>query len=456
MTTTHRITKGLDLKLVGAPEPTVVDASEPLMVGLEPAEFPDVKPKLMVEEGEVVRTGQAIFRDKNDPDLRFVSPVTGKVAKLVYGERRLLLRVEISPQPGDEHAPEATVSADELLKIDRRELIVRLKHAGLWQLLRQRPIGRLVRGDRVPAAVFVNGMDTEPLACDPALAVRGSGEAFQAGIEVLRRLAEGNKVYLAVRDAVVQPSEFLQAKGVETHSFAGPHPAGLVGTHIAAIRPLGSGEIAYAIKAADVVLIGQWILSGHYPTHRIVAVAGSAAPVRKYFRVRLQAAAMTLTGGKPLSDDVRLIAGTVLSGTKIAGDGYLGLLTQTLTCIPEGIGKRDLFGWITPQFSRLSASRAVLSWLAPKKEYEVDARLHGGHRPIVNIGTWEAMTPLDIHPTFLMRAIEANDLEEALHLGLLEVTEEDLALCTFADPCKIDIGPVIRRGLDMVEEEGGV
>lgn len=453
--TTTRITKGLDLKLAGAPEPTVVDAPEPLMVGIEPAEFADVKPKVLVEEGQTVRTGQAVYRDKVDPEVCFASPVTGRVARVVFGERRLLLRVEISPQPAEEHEPGATVSGDELTRIDRVELILRLKHAGLWPLIRQRPIGRLVRGDRVPAAVFVNGMDTEPLACDPAIAVRGSGAAFQAGIEVLRRLADGRKVYLTVRDAVVQPQEFLQAKGVETHSFAGPHPSGLVGTHIANLQPLKPGEIAYAIKAQDVVLLGKWLLDGRYPTHRVVAVGGSAAPTRKYFRVRLHAAAMTLTGGKPLPNEVRVIAGTVLSGNKIPGDGYLGLSTHTLTCIPEGAGQRDLFGWISPSFGRLSASRAVLSWLSPKQEYTVDARLNGGHRPIVNIGTWEAMTPLDIHPTFLMRAIEANDLEEALQLGLLEVTEEDLALCTFADPCKIDVGKVIRRGLDMVEEEGG-
>lgn len=456
MTTTHRITKGCDLRLAGAPEAAVVDAPEPLLVGIEPAEFPEIKPKLLVEEGQRVRTGEALFRDKLDPELQFASPATGKVTRLVYGERRLLLRVEVSPEPVDEHEPGAIVTPSELAGIDRKELMLRLKRAGLWQLLRQRPLGRIVRGDRVPAAVFVNGMDTEPLACDPALAVRGTGQAFQAGVDVLRRLADGRPVYLTVRDSVVQPEEFLQAKGVEVHSFAGPHPAGLVGTHIARIRPLAPGEIAYAVRAQDVVAIGQWLLRGQFPTHKVVAVAGSAAPDRRHFRVRRNAAVMTLTGGKPLPADVRVISGTVLSGMQVGGEGFLGMLAHTLTCIPEGKGRRDLFGWIMPKLDRLSVTRAVGSWWRPKTTFEVDARLNGGPRPIVNIGTWEAMTPLDIHPTFLVRAIQANDLEEALQLGLLEVTEEDVALCTFADPCKIDVGLVIRRGLDMVEEEGGV
>lgn len=453
--TTHRIQRGFDLKLAGAPEPTVVNAPEPLLVGLDPAEFAGVKPKALVEEGERVCTGQALFRDKVDPDVHFASPVTGRVTKVVYGERRLLLRVEVSPEPIDQHTPGATLSASELGSLSRPELLRRIKQAGLWPLIRQRPIGRLVRGDKVPAAVFVNGMDTEPLACDPAVAVRGTGEAFQIGVEVLRRLADGRKVYLTVRDQVVQPHEFVSAKNLETHSFAGPHPAGLVGTHIRTLQPLKPGEIAYAVKAQDVVLLGQWVQTGRYPSHRVVAVGGSAAPQRQYFRVRQCAAAMTLTGGKPPAPEVRVINGTVLSGTQIANDGFLGYLTHTLTCIPDGKGRRDLFGWIMPQFGKLSASRAVLSWLTPKKEYEVDARLHGGARPIVNIGAWEAMTPLDIHPSFLVRAIQANDLDEALHLGLLEVTEEDVALCTFADPCKIDVGQVIRQGLDMYEKEGG-
>ena len=454
MTTTHRITKGFDIRLAGGAEPTITGASEPLLVALDPAEFPGVKPKLLVAEGDRVCTGQPLFRDKVDPDVNFCSPATGKVTKVVIGERRALLRVEVTPESSDEFASAAKVSASEVGKLDRAELVKRLKLAGLWQLFRQRPVGRLVRTDKVPAAIFVNGMNTEPLACDPALAVRGQGVAFQAGLDLLKRLTDG-KVFLSVRDAVVQPAEFVQAKGVETHTFSGPHPAGLVGTHIRFIQPLKTGEVAYALNAQDVTALGQWVTTGNFPTHVVVAVVGSMAPKRGCFRVRRGAAAFTLTGGKPLGDEVRVIAGTVLNGTVIGGSGFLRYHTQTLTCMPDGGDRRDLFGWALPAVGKHSASRAVLSWLAPKKEYDLDARLHGGPRAIVNLGQWEAMTPLDVLPTFLVRAIQAKDLEEAISLGLLEVTEEDVALCTFADPCKIDVGAVIRAGLDMYEKESG-
>jgi Na+-transporting NADH:ubiquinone oxidoreductase subunit A len=170
--------------------------------------------------------------------------------------------------------------------------------------------------------------------------------------------------------------------------------------------------------------------------------------------VRQNAPIATLTGGQPLPGDVRVINGNVLHGAAAPPDGYLAFGNKTLTIIPEGEGKRDLFGWALPQFDKLSKSRSVFSWLKPKKEYVVDTRLNGGHRPIVNIGAWESVMPLDILPTFLVRAIQANDIEEAIKLGLLEVTEEDVALCTFVDPCKIDVGEVIRQGLDMYEKEG--
>jgi Na+-transporting NADH:ubiquinone oxidoreductase subunit A len=193
--------------------------------------------------------------------------------------------------------------------------------------------------------------------------------------------------------------------------------------------------------------------SGHYPAKCVVAVGGSHAAVRKYYRVR-QGAPVSLALGAAPQGDVRVIAGTVLHGAAVAQDSWLPFRTATLSVIPEGTGQRDLFGWALPQFGKLSASRSVFSWLFPKKEYVLDARLNGGHRPIVNIGSWESVTPLDIIPSYLIRAIQANDIEEAVKLGLLEVTEEDVALCTFVDPCKIDVGAIVRQGLDMFEREG--
>lgn len=444
--TSHKITKGYDLRLAGAAEAVFADGGLPASVAFDTAEFPGVKPKALVKEGDLVQTGQPLFLDKRDRDILWRSPVTGRVASMQFGERRFLQRVVIVPQ-GSEQPAELPKPAG-----SRAELRKAIKNAGLWNLFVQRPLGRMPLGEQDPAAIFINGMDSAPLAADPCFATRDQSAELQAGLDLLAKLTDG-KLYLSLRQGGDHQGQARALRGVEVHEFAGPHPAGNVGTHIAHIRPLKTGEIAYALRLQDVARLGQWAKTGRYPATTVVAVVGSAAPVRKYLRVRQGAALASLLGTAALGD-VRVIDGNVLHGTAVAMDGHLSTRTSTVTVIPEGTDQRDLFGWALPQFGKLSLSRSVLGWLLPKKQYVVDARLNGGHRPIVNIGAWEAVMPLDIHPAYLVRAIEANDMEEAVKLGLLEVTEEDVALCTFADPCKIDVGSIVRKGLDLYEREG--
>ncbi|MFY9341153.1 MAG: Na(+)-translocating NADH-quinone reductase subunit A [Planctomycetota bacterium] len=448
--TTHTIQRGYDLPLAGRPEPVVVDAAEPARVCLDTAEFPGIKPKALVKEGDAVKTGQPLFLDKLDRDLVWCSPVTGTVQRLDFGERRFLLRVVVDNAVArggkEEFADQGRPGAD------RDSVVKALKNAGLWQLLRQRPVGKMAQSQKEPAAIFVNGMDSAPLAADPCLAVVGRKAELQAGLDLLQKLTRG-KVYLTLRAAGDHQSELRDLRGCEVHDFAGPHPAGLVGTHISCIRPLKTGEVAWTLTVQDLARIGEWARTGRFPAKTVVALAGSAAPAKKHFRVRACGEVAACNGGKPFAGDVRVINGTVLHGNVVGQDGCLGFFNKTLTVIPEGTGARDLFGWALPQFGKLSWHRSVFSWLLPKQAHVVDARLNGGHRPIVNIGAWEGVTPLDIHPSYLVRAIQANDLEEAVKLGLLEVTEEDVALCTFVDPCKIDVGQVIRQGLDMYEKE---
>ena len=448
--TTHTIKKGFDLRLAGRPEPVLADAAEPARICIETAEFPGIKPKVLVKEGDLVKTGQPLFLDKQDRDIVWCSPASGKVARLDFGERRFLLRIVLenaAAQGGKEEFAELPRPTG-----DRESVIKAIKNAGLWPLLRQRPIGKMANSQKQPVAIFVNGMDSTPLAADPVFATQGKKAELQAGVELLQKLTQG-RVYLCLRAGGDHQSDARDLKGVEVHDFQGPHPSGLVGTHISRISPLKAGEVAWTLTLQDLARLGEWARTGRYPAKTVVALSGSAAPVRKYFRVRQNGLVAALTGGSPIVGDVRVINGTVLHGNVTPADGYLGYHSKTVTAIPEGTGQRDLFGWALPQFGKLSWHRSVFSWLAPKKEYVLDARLNGGHRPIVNIGAWEAVTALDIIPSYLVRAIQANDVEEAVKLGLLEVTEEDVALCTFVDPCKIDVGQVIRQGLDMYEKE---
>jgi len=458
--TTHRISKGFDIRIAGQPEARLVDVPDPDVVAVRPTDFPGthapgMKAKLLVAEGDEVATGQPLFLDKNDPEIVFCSPMTGVVKAAELGARRALLQVVVERKGTERFFDGPKVDVANLAGCEPAALIAALKGAGLWPLLCQRPLARIARSEKTPVAIYVNGMDTEPLAADPAFAVQGSGDDLKLGLRMLARLTSG-KVYLTVRDGSAS-KEFDGAAAavdsVEQHRFSGPHPAGLVGTHIAAIQPLKDGETAWYLKAQDAVLLGQWLRTGHYPAHRVVAVAGTRAPERRYVRVRQGAPLVSVLGGT-VGDDVRCINGTVLSGTAEPADGNLGFYAHTVTAMPDGEGERDLFGWALPQFGRHSASRSVWSWLTPKKEYDLDARLHGGPRGMVNLGQMESVMALDVYPTFLCRAIQAGDLEEALSLGLLDVAEDDVALCTFVDPSKLDVGSVIREGLDLYEREG--
>ena len=448
---THKITKGFDIPLAGEADRSLVDAPESATVAVEPTEFPGIKAKLLVKEGDEVETGQPLFFDKFQPETRWCSPATGRVREIVLGARRAVQRVVIERSDAERFASIPHVAAEAVGSTSREDLIEALCGAGLWSLIRQRPVGRTADPAATPVAIYVNGMDTEPLAADPAFALQGRGEDLQAGIDVLRRLTEG-PVYVTVK-AQEQAKEFQGLHGVELHAFHGPHPSGLPGTHIHAIRPMKAAEVCWTVRAQHAALIGEWVRTGHYPTHRIVAVAGTSAPERRYYRVRQGSELATVTGGAALGDDVRVIDGTVLSGT--AGSGVVGFGTTTITAIPEGTGHRDLLGWMLPQPSRPTFHRAVTFLLGGGgKKRPIDTRLNGGLRGIVNIGAWEAVTPLDIYPTWLIRAIQANDLDEAIKLGLLEVTEEDVALCTYVDPCKIDVGAIVRQGLDLYRKEG--
>lgn len=449
---THTIRKGFDLCLEGAPEASVVDAPEPTEVGVLPPEFPGIKPKLLVKEGDQVTTGQPLFFDKFDRDAMYSSPGTGVVARVELGARRVPQRIVVQLEGEDTTWSELpSLDRNGIDKVSRGDVIAALKGAGLWPMLRQRPLGITAKSDQVPSAIYVNGMDTEPNAADPAVQVSGRGEALQAGVDLLQRLTDG-VVRLTTKAGISCP-EFSGMRGVEHHEFAGSHPAGLVGTHIHSVEPLKDGQVAWCLRAQDCVEIGEWLLTGSPASHRVVALSGSRMPEPQHVRVRRGAGLASLPGIRNLAEDVRLIKGTVLNGTQTDATGFLGFGTQTVTAIPEGADSRELLGWMLPQPGKASASRSTFSWLIPGKRYSPDARVNGGPRGNVNIGQLESVLALDIYPTFLMRAIEANDLEEALNLGLLEVTEEDVALCTFVDPCKRDVGAIIRKGLEMYEAE---
>lgn len=452
----HNLKKGYEIKLAGKTEKIVVEAEKPKLFASQPPDFIGFKPRLEVEEGSEVIIGTSLYYDKQRPEIKFVSPASGKVAQINRGERRAIVEVVIESDNQNTAIDfgKHTVAELELLNAD--DIRKQLLEGGLWPVIRQRPFSKIADPGATPRDIFICAMDTAPLAADPEFLLQNEDENFQAGINILKKLTEGI-LYLTVdgsRDTHVSAIE--KAQNVEIHSFIGKHPAGNVSVHIHHISPINVGDIVWYLYAADVALIGRLFLTGVYPVERIVAVAGSSAKAeaRKYYKTWVGTKVQTLVNeGNMVDDHVRYISGNVMNGRKLTENGYLGFYDRTLTVIPDS-RKRVLFGWLTPGLKDESFSRLFLSKIFPRKEYIKDTRILGGKRAFVQTGEYEKVLPMDILPMHLVKSIMAEEIEDMLALGLLEVDEEDFALCSYICSSKIHFGTYIRQGLDILEKEG--
>ncbi len=244
--------------------------------------------------------------------------------------------------------------------------------------------------------------------------------------------------------------------GVEVNSFSGKHPVGNVGIQIHHVDPINKGELVWTVNIQDLAIIGRLFSTGKVDMTKIVAVAGSEVVAPKYYQIISGAPISSLLSGgiKEQKEDerVRIISGNVLTGTKVAADGYITFYANMLTVIPEG-DQYELLGWMMPRFGKFSVSRSYFSWLFPKKQYRLDANLNGGVRPFIMSDVYEKYLPMDILPVYLLKAILAGDIDKMENLGIYEVVEEDLALCEFVDPSKIDMQQILRDGINLMIKE---
>ncbi|RMH62098.1 MAG: Na(+)-translocating NADH-quinone reductase subunit A [Calditrichaeota bacterium] len=447
-----KLKKGFDIKLAGVAEKRVVELPAPKKVAIKPQDFPGLKAKLEVKEGDSVKLGTPLFHAKAHEAMKFVSPVSGTVKQIKRGERRALMEIVVVSDGKQE-----SVSVDLPGKgAGRDALVAALLAGGVWPFIIRRPFSKIAHPTETPRDIFISGMDTGPLAPDMALVMQGLEEDFQAGLDALAQLTDG-KVYLGIdgrnRDAV---PAFSNASGVEKHFFSGPHPAGNVGVHIHHIKPIRSGEVVWTVKPYGVAMIGRFLKTGVFPTERVVAVAGSSVKEPVHYKTQTGVSVEDLFEQNGVVDEEpRYISGNVLTGKRVLANGFVGFYDNLLTVIPEGPRERKLLGWYLPGFKVPSHSRTFMSrWFNPSGPYKANTLLNGGHRAIVMSGDYESVMPMDIYPVFLVKSVLANDFTEMEGLGILELDEEDVALCSYICPSKTDFGGIIRQGLDLIEKEG--
>ena len=449
------IKKGLNLPISGTPRQAIEDSPRPSSVAVLGPDYVGMKPTMLVREDEEVKLGQPLFEDKKNPGVVFTAPGTGRISAINRGARRALQSVVIDLAEAESPAESvANLTANDeatLTQLPRDQVRQTLVDTGFWTAFRTRPYSKTPSVGRTPHAIFVTAIDTNPLAADPTLVINEQATAFSRGLSVLARLTDG-KVHIckAIGASVPTPngSQFQIAE------FGGKHPAGLPGTHIHFVDPVGARKVVWHIGYQDVIAFGKLFGEGVFWTERVIALGGPIVKNPRLLRTRMGANIAELASPDIESPDCRLVSGSVFNGRRANGWAqYLGRFHNQVCALEEG-RHREFMGWIMPGKNKFSTTRAFLGQFKRGESFDFTTTQNGSPRAMVPIGNYEDIMPLDVLPTQLLRALLVRDTDSAQALGALELDEEDLALCSFVCVGKYDYGPVLRANLDQIEREG--
>jgi NADH:ubiquinone oxidoreductase, Na(+)-translocating, A subunit len=444
-----RLKKGLDLPIQGAALCNVTKTVTPDVVAMKPTDFKGLVPKMLVKEGDIVKAGTPVFADKQHSDIVFCSPISGTVESVVRGEKRKLLEVRIKSDGKNDFA---RFEVPKPSTLDRAGAVKILLESGLWPCLKQRPYGTIADPEVTPKSIFISAMATAPLAADPDFAMESDLAALQAGVEVLSKLTEGG-VHFSLSAKNFAGSELHKLKGVIFHSFDGPHPAGNVGVQINHISPINKGEFVWTVDLFLVAAIGRFFNDGIYDVRRKIAVAGPAAVNPSYVECVPGVCMKELSEYFCNDKDIRVISGDVLTGEAVGKEGFLGFYNNQVSVLAEG-KYFEMFGWAKPfRLKKFTFSHTYPSFLLKNKKYEMDTNENGGQRPFLMNDVYQKVLPMDIYALPLFKAILAGDIDKMEALGIYEVIEEDVALCEYVCPSKIDIQQIVRKGIDLMIKE---
>lgn len=465
--------RGFDINLLGEPNAEVpVEAVHASTYAIKPKDFVGMSPipKVVIVEGEAVKAGDPIFYDKQRPEIMYAAPVSGELLRIVRGEKRSINEVVLLADKDMEYRQ---YELPDLATASRGQLIEFLLGSGAWPFIRQRPFDIVAEHDKMPKAIFVTTFDTAPLAPGFDRTVAGKGAEFRKGLEVLQKLAGDNKVHLGLdgREGHAPVAELLEIpEGVEHHWFDGPHPAGNVGVHIHHINPVNSGETVWHLDVYGVLVLGTLFTKGIFDTERVIALTGYEMPNPRYVRVHQGLCVEKLVSDIQFKEQVnttdkegnlvkidrkaiRLVSGDALTGKEITAEGYLGFFHDQLMTIEEG-DYYELLGWLIPQKGHPTSNKTFPGGYVPSSLYKADTQQNGERRAFVVSGEYESVLPMDIYPQHLLRAIMANDYEKMEGLGILELGEEDVALCEYVCTSKHPVQKTLRKGLEMIREQG--
>ena len=447
MASVIKLSKGLDMNLKGKAakeKATFVRGSE---LALTPDAFVGMTPKVVVKEGDMVKAGDALFVNKQYPDVKFASPVSGQVTAVIRGERRKVLCVKVK---ADQEQQYVDFGKKDVSQLDGAAVKQALLEAGLFGYIDQLPYAVSTNPETQPKAIFVSALRDKPLAADFEFELQGNEEDFQTGLTALSKMA---KTYLGIGSEQTATA-LTQAKDVEVNIFDGPCPAGNVGVQVNHLDPVNKGETVWTVDPSAVIFFGRLFNTGKVDLRRMIAVVGSEVERPTYVEALVGDRVGDLVAGNlKEGKNLRIINGNVLTGKPCSTDDYVGGHTSEITVIPEGDDADELLGWILPRFKQFSVNRSYFSWLCGKKSYALDARIKGGERHMIMSGEYDKVLPMDIYGEYLIKAIIAGDIDRQEALGIYEVSPEDFALAEFVDSSKLELQRIVREGLDILRKE---
>lgn len=445
-----KTSKGLNIPITGAPVQKVTSGPNIKTIAVLGADFVGMKPSMLVQIGDKVVKGQPLFEDKKTPGVIFTSPASGMVKEINRGEKRVFqsLVIELSGQEKQSFKNFSNKLVDQLSAEEIKALMI---ESGAWTFLRTRPFSKTPAIDSDASSIFITVTDTNPLTVRPELVVAEYKEDFIAGVKAVSKLAPKTFVVTSADLNV----DLNGASNVKIERVSGPHPVGNVGTHIHFLDPVSATKTVWHLNYQDVIAIGHLFKNGELLNEKVVSIAGPMAKSPKLVKTLRGASLSELTHGEMTqTDNVRVVSGSVLGGRTASGPlNYLGQFHHQVVLLKEGY-HREFLGWNKPGFNKFSIKNVFLSKLIPGKKFDFNTNTYGSHRSIVPIGSFESVMPMDILPTQLLRYLISKRTDMAVNLGALELDEEDLALCTFVDPCKNEYGPILRQNLDLIEKEG--
>ena len=453
-----KITKGHTLILNGLPEKKLIEISSSDIIKINPHDYKYIKPKVLLKINDEVKVGTPIFIDKNDPDVMHVSPCSGKIESVDYGDKRKILSINIINDKKYDQIEllesKKLFSISSIKDLGNNFTRKIINEAGMWPLIRQRPFSKIPKFNSKPKSIFIPMNPTYPLAPNQLFILENDSLGFVEGLDAISNLTEGDINLILGKDQ--DPSLVENLDKVKTHSFSGPHPSGNVGIHIHYVDPIVSkDDTVWYLSPQDVCKIGKIFIDFKIDTTKTITMGGPGCQKPSYLKIVLGTKLEHIFNELELVIDENkiLISGDVLSGKYTNALESLNVYHECLSIIKKS-ESRSFLGWILPGFSNFTLTNVYISKLLKNNTTANHNMLNGSKRAIVPLGLWEKVLPMNLLPNFLIRSILCGDIEDMERLGIYECSEEDFALCSLICQSKIEVSQIIQDGLDLMYLEG--